>query len=471
MRSWGVALLLAAVAAVAFSFAISTRIPDEGLTDLALGRALVEDGALLRREDPLALSTEKTAWAEATPWIRGSWLGQEAAYLAYRASGPRGLLLLDTALLVGACALAHAVARRRAGAVGSIGAAFTVLVALGASSPATTERWSLVLLAAALLLVEALDEKAPSRRLGVALGAVLALSAQLDSGWVAVFGAVALLLATELARRSFPRARVIALALGVGVLSFALHPDGFSAFAHPFAYVFDRGVRSVFGTTTSLSAPVFGTAPGLVVELLVLGLVTLGFTRRFSPRPSDLLITVVFIHEALTVRRAIPYFAVVAAGPLAAGIDSIAPGREAPWFDRLFPAALATSLLAALVPGVSTSLLVEHLDALELARTIREHPGRGNVWHDPELGGALAWAFAGKERIWMDERAELFARAGISREQANIHDAVDAYLDFLARHYLTRVITSPGSAIADTLHYQHWRRVEATPTLILLERP
>ncbi len=93
------------------------------------------------------------------------------------------------------------------------------------------------------------------------------------------------------------------------------------------------------------------------------------------------------------------------------------------------------------------------------------------MWHDPEIGGAVAWAFEGKARIWMDGRADLFAVAKVSVEQAQIHGAVDAYLDFLGRHYLTRVITPPGSAIEDALVFQHWTRDETTPTLVLLERP
>jgi hypothetical protein len=116
-------------------------------------------------------------------------------------------------------------------------------------------------------------------------------------------------------------------------------------------------------------------------------------------------------------------------------------------------------------------VLSELADALELARSIRARSAPGNVWHDRDAGGALSWAFEGKRRIWIDERADLFAAAGISLQHPKILGAYGAYLDLLERHHVELVVAPPSSAIVDALRCRRWRCVAETPTLLLLERP
>src|SRR2546423_13708580 len=101
-------LPLAGLAAAAFAHARSGQIDDyDELWHLAAGRVIAETGSV-PAVDPFTFT------AGETPWINTNWLAQVVLWTLYRAGGLELDWLLGIALLLGATALAHALAARRA---------------------------------------------------------------------------------------------------------------------------------------------------------------------------------------------------------------------------------------------------------------------------------------------------------------------------------------------------------------------
>ncbi len=454
---------LVALAAMLALGAARLRLSSEALTDLAVGRSIVESGAVPAR-DPLSWAAGDTAW------IASSWLGQIAAFAAWRAGGLRGAALLHGALLAGAAAGVVALARRRtrgwaAQALASAGA----LGGLLATTPTLTGAWSVLLLAWALVLVERLRVEARWRE-AAALGGALAASAQLDSGFVAPFAAVLALALMDLSERRLARAKMLGAAFSLGAASFLLHPSGVAAAAHPLEYFTAPRLRELFWNVPGLGGTDFTSTTGKIVEVPLLVLLGLALTRRFTPRRSDVLLVLVFAHAAFTLERAVPFLLVVLAGPLAAALDEAWPSEEERRSLSGAALALGAGLVgAALVSG--PSLLDEQKDALAVAERVAALETPGELWNELDAGGALAWRLEGRRRVWIDSRHDLHAASGVWRKHTTIAAARPPWNDLVDRTRTNMAIAKRDGPLHEALRERSWTVTLETPALVLLVRP
>lgn len=457
--------LLVALAALVVLGGRSARWTSEAFTDLTVGRLVFETRSVPAR-DTLAWSSGDTRW------IAQSWLGQLAAFTTWRAGGLRAVVVLHVGLLAGAALATNALARRR---TKGWAAALVTLFVLGAvlvTTPLATEAWSVLLLAVTLLCLERLDE-APTLRRALPLGGTLAVSAHLDSGFVAAFLAVAAVLVADLVRRSWARASLLGAALAVGALSLLVHPSGPAALLHPLDYLHDPRVREVFWNVPGLGGTDFTTLAGRLVEGPLLVVLGLALTGRAKPRLSDGLLLLGFAHAALTLERAVPFLAVAVAGPLAAGLASVLPGRpgsEEPRLVRGAPFALGAGLALFAALGSSSTLPPEQRDAIECAEQVAPVASAGKLWNELDAGGALAWTLAGRERVWIDARHDLHAAAGTWRKHAKIAAATAPWEDLVDRTRTDLVVARRDSPLDVALRARAWRVVHATPTFIVLSR-
>jgi hypothetical protein len=502
------ALVLGAAAALVLARCLSPAIEDsDELWHLACGKLIVETRSV-PDHDPFSFT------AGATPWTNTNWLAQAFLFLVYRAGGFELIWLLGCALYVAAVALVHVHARARiaTSAWASLPVLYLVLRALRTASTIRPQGWTFVLLPLALILVDRIEAR-PSAGRGIALGLVLALAAQLHGGFIFVFGAIGMALVAEtwdvacgVAGASRRRALVMAAALGLGAVGFALHPHGLEAVLHPFRYVLDEKFAALARETEELAPPDLTTPRGKLALVPILALLGLALAFRPMLRTREVLLAVAFSHLALTNTRGLHYLAIVIAAPLTAALDAaIASGRDrAPSFVRarfealleLEPAARifarraplvlgASFVLAALVlaphvrrgtPGeLDSPLLAAHADVADIASFLAAKDPPGRMWNELETGGALIWRLYPARQVFFDGRGDLYARAGVWEEQSRIIRAEPGFEALLAGRGCDLALVTKDLRLERALRDRGWRAIREAKsperTLVLLVRP
>ncbi len=469
---------------------------NDELWHLETGRVIVETGHVPDR-DPF------TYTAGDTRWTNTNWLAQVALWELYRAGGIELDWTLGIALWLGAVALVHIRARRRVQApIAAIPATFYVLVVLRRTSEVRPQGWTFLLLAATVLLADALgkpgEDVRATRCTAILLALALVLEDQLHGGFAFLHGAVFLAaLGAAWDARSVRAARPLALALLAGVLGFALHPHHVFALVYPLRYAIEPSIREMSATVSELKPPVMeGITPWLIFfPPEVLGIGALADRRRFSS--ADLLHVVAFGLLALHSARGLHYFAIVAAGPLATASSIIAERLPAPWrlevtgraSARFAPHALALALLVtALVraprfapgrPGdMSDPLFSNQADLAEMASFVASFPGT-RILNEPEVAGPLLWKTWPAKKVFIDTRGDLHALSGAFADAVqvwNVRPGWDAIVDRSACDIaVVRLSMEGGRPVEDrittALRARGWRPMCQSGKYVLLVGP
>lgn len=463
------------------------------LWHLETGRVIAESGHVPDR-DPFTFT------AGETPWTNTNWLAQLVLWELYRAGGIELDWLLGIALWLGAVALVHARARRRTRAsFAALPGTLYVLIVLRRTSEVRPQGWTFLLLAAALLLLDAVSPAAPSPSLprsageGVAqpllLGAILALADQLHGGFVFLHGAVFLAgLGAAISARKLRAAKPHAIALGVGLAGFLLHPHHLDALRHPFRYALDARIRFMASRTGELMPPDLRgvTAFLIFAPIVVLALASVRGARRFKAQ--DALLTTAFFALALSSARGLHYFAIVVAGPLATALEDASLVRlveplEDAWraCARLAPLALLAAFFltfgvraSALAPGkpgdMSDPLLSSHADVAEMASFVSGLP-QTRILNRDETGSALIWKGWPRQRVFCDTRGDFHALTGAFAELVTIWNARDDWESLVAKHGCELALVERGVPIEAALRARGWRVLRENASLVLLARP
>ncbi|HZU95716.1 MAG TPA: hypothetical protein VFF73_03340 [Planctomycetota bacterium] len=441
------------------------------LWHLASGRVIAETGHVPDR-DPFTFT------AGETPWVNTNWLAQVVLWAAYRTGGIQLDWCLGIALWLGAVALVHLRAARRASCLGAISVTLYALVVLRRTSEVRPQGWTFLLLALALYLVDVLGE---SRRRALALGLVLVLADQMHGGFV--FLDVALLLAAlgsiiETRSLRSRRTQLLGVALAVGVAGFVLHPHHLQALVHPLRYELDAHVRVMAQATPELAPPDLRGPHGALVEgPIFLLLLAACASRRITL--ADAILVVPFAHLALTTGRGVHYFAIVAAAPLAAALD-VRP-VEGRLVNRLVPAALGLALLVTVVgrarsfaPGTpgdtSDPLLSTHADDADMAHAIAALP-RARVFNPPEPGGCLLWILYPERQVFIDSRGDFHALSGAFEETRTVMRTDEGWDQILDRRGCDLALVQHGFPLDTALRARGWKDLHKDATWALLARP
>lgn len=448
------AVPLVVLFALALARGLGGQIDDyDELWHLATGRLIVESGSV-PREDPFTFT------AGETPWINTNWLAQVVLWLLYRAGGIELDWLLGLALLLGAVAVTLRLAARQARSPwAALPVSLYVFLALETGSTVRPQGWSFLLLAVTFDVLERTREAA--RRallpLGAALGAVLALAVQLHGEFVLAFVAVGLAAGGELwdlacrdERARGRRVGALACALGIGGLGVLLHPHGVESLLHPLRYA-TAELRLIHEMVQELRPPDYAAVDGHVVEAAILALLALALVARPRFRTEEILASLFFADFAWRYSRGIHPFAIALAGPFAHALGAaLAPPRgpfalrlvlhvlargepAARAFVRLGPWALglafglvALASVPELSPGkpgdTSSRRLASHADVAAAASFLASWDPPGEVWNEPEQGGALIFRLYPARRVFIDGRGDLHARSGAWEEFAAVWD-------------------------------------------------
>jgi hypothetical protein len=487
------ALGLLAIGAVLFARSIEIVDTDE-LWHLATGKLIVETGSVPAR-DPFTFT------AGDAPWVNTNWLAQVLLYGTWRLGGFEACVLLGFACLAGALALVHVLALRRTGspisALVAVGFAANVLTTTSTIRP---QGWTFLLLAAALVLLWFVRER-PKRGWGIALGLVLALSVQLHGGFIFPFGVTGLALVASLVERRTASAWLLVLALAIGFVGFFLHPDGFEALLHPFRYVLDARFRDMNRDVVELRPTDLTDGSGRFLEGTLLVFLVGALVVRPKLRLEEIAAFLLLGHLALTSRRGLHYFGLVAAAPLACTVHAalvlgkerggLLFGRAVAWlleqekhlepWARFAPLVLLLSVPLAgvapsepLAPGkprsLESKLLAKQQDVAAVGSYLLAKDPPGNVWNAMETGGALLWMLYPDRRVYIDGRGDLHVRSGAWRDMITVLHCEPGWEGVLERNRCDTVVVSRDD-LSRRLYRRGWRLAFEAGSLVVMVRP
>jgi len=353
--------------------------------------------------DPFAYTTALSAPAyrgeEATRYfnLTHEWLAQLFFYLAWKAGGIPGVILLRALLLAGFCAAAGVLAWRRAGHF--YRGLATALIAATVASGFAMDRpflFTFLFLGFTVAILE-------SRRGFWLLPPLFVVWANCHGGyflgWVVLGAYCAEALIFRWRKEPAPGARTLWIASAGAVLASGLNPNGYSIFRilgfYRSSYLTSRLLEWQHTPVWPLSWP--------VILLTVSAIVLLWARKRV--RPSDWLLFVAFGAAALMAQRNIILIALIA--PVA--IASYLPQRNRP-LPEIAEFAAGLLLLAGLAYGTATDRFFQ-LRAQEwkypagAVEFLRSHGIQQRMFNSYEYGGYLIWKLWPEQRVFIDGRA------------------------------------------------------------------
>lgn len=399
-----------------------------------------------------------------------------------------GALLINAALIAGGLGLTAVRIRRR---VGSTAVALAMLAAIAVLAPhllARAQSFSLVLLAAALLL---LDRRPAPRWLPLAFGALVAAWANLHGAFVIGQIAAGAALVTEVLaqRRHDPKARplTVALTLLAALVAPLLNPAGPDLIAYAYAQPGLDLVRSI-SVEWQPSWPWIPVAALFWIYAALVG--ASAQVRRRATAPGELLLVVALGILAATGIRLIPWFVLASAPLLGEGIEvalraARGPGRvvgevrgalggprAGAWVAGV---GLIAVLLQPIRPALPESIgrvtpdapveMADLLDA-ELADDAEESILNEQVW-----GGYLAYRLGDRVRTAMDGRLEIRDRATWVAYFALMNGRDDPAATLAAADVHWAVVSDRRDALTASLLAAGWRIELDAPDGLLLHRP
>jgi hypothetical protein len=483
-----VAALLLAAATVLVS---PWRMVDpDGLSHLAVGRLIVETGAV-PRTDPFTFA------APDRPWSNPEWLGDVAWYAAFSAGGERGVVALRLALVALGILLAFRLGRRQGAA--ALPTFALLLAALPAGLARFTERnhvhalwlipafglvlWPLLRAGSGVgsAAAEAPTPGARPRRL-VALASLMIVWANLHGSfplaWLLLVAALAQAAIGGEVRRPGVRGVVVLLALAplLGMVSPHLWRN--------YGQILDHlGGASIYrATIVEWQPPLAAPAPLMHLPLHLLAAVGVAsFLPRCNRREVGAAVLLLAgLALAYTAQRFVPEMAVLVVPPVAATL-----ARAAAASTVAFRRALAAALLCVALPLVAfaawgarragpTSVLARPGSPVAAARYLAGEPAGARVVAPFDAGPWLLWEAHGRFTLYVDPRNSLGA-AHLRRFLREILPQ-PAQLEAEARRLgVTHVLVDRrdphmAALVAHLASAAAWRQVFADPRYLLYAR-
>lgn len=417
------------------------------------------------------------------PWVAYSWLGDFLLNATYRWGGLNGIVVL-TAIVFALLARMLFVRMVRDGRPWLAAAVWT-LFAIAGTKPAWTARpnmFTFLGLVATVCLCEGFHTGRASRKRTLWLLPLFLIWANVHSGFLSGVMALVVTYLCECALALFgprdgragARARLFWwTCLGCGLLlTTFLNPNGPYLYRHLVSMVGDDFIQR--NTTTEWLPPDFSASGWFLLEAAVLLAVLLPALSDRRPAAVSLAIVVVFLHFALTGRRYVPLWIVIAVPTLAAFASDMRPlDQLQAWLTRSTSAGFRRYFLHR--RSVSSPLVTVGLTAILLfscrwwplvathdPRNIPVaglnhllHVYRGErVFHSVNWGGYLTWhgwELQPRFRTWIDDRLETHSQE-TWREYVDLMRAAPGYQEVLDREGFELLCLPTETALAQAVN-------------------
>jgi hypothetical protein len=399
-----------------------------------------------------------------------------------------GALLINAALIAGGLGLTAVRIRRR---IGSAAAAIAMLAVIAVLAPhllARAQSFSVVLLPAALLL---LDRRPAPRWLPLAYGVLVAAWANLHGAFVIGQVAAGAALVTELfaQRRHDPKARPLtsALTLVVALAAPLLNPAGPALIAYAYAQPGLDLVRSI----SVEWQPSWPWVPVAALFWIYAALVVAAaLVRRRAMAPGELMLVVALGILAATGIRLIPWFVLASAPLLGQGIEvalraTRRPGRvigevrgplggprAAVWVAGVGLLAVLVQPIRPVLPdGIGRVIPDAPVDMADLLEE-RLPAGAGErILNEQVWGGYLAYRLGDRVRTAMDGRLEIRDRAIWVAYFSVMNGRDDPASTLAAADVRWAAVSDRRDVLTTSLLAAGWRIELDAPDGLLLHRP
>lgn len=391
------------------------------------------------------------------PWLNHEWLGQVALYLAHRAAGIPGLMLLLVSILAATYSLVWLRMRNRGVDVRAglpiLGAAFF------AGSMSVGPRLQMMTLLLSALFALGIDRmrRDDDRRWAIALPLLMLVWTNLHGGFAIGLALLAIGVAGQwLDTREVARVKTMAVCFGASLAAALVNPNGIAHLAYPFRFLTPNPFTSLIQESAS---PDFHAGAMLAFEiLLLLGIASAMRTALRFPW-TDVLVMIAFTHLAFSQARNVAVWAVVVSPIVAESVSA----ATAPALARMRRAGL---LIAA---GVAMGLIAlasvkgkveEEVYPSRAVQVLRSAPHGGNLFTAYHWGGYAIWTLYPRYRVFIDGRADTLYDAPILHQYYDAYNGSPQWREIFARHGVNTALVERRSFIAvELLHASEWRLV------------
>lgn len=462
------------VLGAALMLALTPRLDTDLWWHLKAGQYIIRTGTVPTR-DFMTFTFRGHAWTD------HEWLSEVIMYGLFRLGGLWALIVFFALVITATFGLVYAAMRQKG--IYPMLAAFVTAVAFMCSSGSWGPRiqmLSLFFLALYSLILNRYVQR-PSRRLLIALPAVMLLWANIHGGFVLGLVLVAAFLVGEwlngrTGRRNLDgtQLRDLGVALVASFVITIANPHTYRLLLYPLTFILPNAYTNIIQESAS---PNFHLPVMMIFEALLLVLVASLAVARPRINWTNLLVLVGFTHLALSQVRNVPVWAVVVSPLVAmylsqAGL-ALRPGlmtltsRQSALTRRK---AIINTVLVVLILVTYVSVGARYVNAQALARTERtgfpvgavrymsDHRLPSRVFVSYSWGGYLLWHLFPRYRDYMDSRADTLFNNRILRDYVTMYGAGPGWRSTLQRYRIQDVLIERGAPLAQILALDpRWR--------------
>lgn len=416
--------------------------------------------------------------AAGTPWISFEWLSEVAYFLAFKAMGLQGILLLYFAVLV---AIFSAIYYRSVQADANCkDAAITTFLAICMGTVSIGPR---TLLFGWLCMTGLLLQLDHFRRTGKGLWVLpplFALWINFHGSWPFGMVVLAITLASglvqgewglvEARRRSPSDLRKLLLAIAASVAALFLNPFGYKLVLYPLDLLLHQ--QGVMNFIDEWGPVQFGTSNGTLVLIALFGIIA---AALFSPRRwklDEVLLTVFALWAALSHVRFL-FFAGIIIMPILAPHLRFFPPYDREHDKTWLNAVIILALVCAMVYYFpSQSKLQQKVDdeypKAALAFMRQQHID-GRIFNQYKFGGYMVLN-APEYKTFIDGRADLFIHKGTFLDYLRASALKDSF-EILDKYRIRYVLLQPNEPMVYLLQRSsNWKTIYSDKVAVLLER-
>jgi hypothetical protein len=440
---------------------------------LRFGQDILAAGSV-PRADPYSFTSDRA-------WVNHEWLSEVAMYLAWRAGGSAGLIILKVAVLASVLLIVfHALRWRLGASVGTEALAFVAMFGLTPRLLAIRPQlFSLVLFAALLALIAAADDG--RRRALVAIPLIFLAWVNLHGGWLVGAAVLAIWIGFRLPAPGCSR-RVRLELVGTAAAS------ALATLCNPYGIGMWRFLEGTVGldrADISDWQPMLRMPAAIIVCWSLAVLVAIVVTVRLGRRqdPARLAITALLGYASFRVNRLDAFFALTVVLLLApqlwrATVRGTATGRAAGGgVQRTAFAAAGAALIVvpaalAMHPQIGCiSIAQAYMPEREAGRFILENhlSGRMVTWFS--WGEYVIWHAGPRLQVSLDGRRETVYTDRALQANYAFFTAQPGHLDYPVRSHADFVWLPNRLPASAALERQGWLRVFKGPLSSIFARP
>ena len=420
--------------------------------------------------------------AQGAPWMAYEWLGDTLLAAAQRAWGLRGLLALDLGVAAAVVLALYVLASLRSRNSKAAFVTCAMLLPLVAVSLSLRpQMFGYLYLTLTLIILE---------RFRQGRAGPLWLLPPLFLLWVNTHGSFVIGLFVcgiylvsgffEFRRGDLESARWtpgerlrLGLVFLASLIVLTITPYGAKVAAYPMDMAFSQPVN-VANVQEWQSMP-FNTVAGKVFLAFLVGFLLVQLARRLTWRLAELALFLAGVAAAcmhmrflmLFVPFAAPLFAVI----LSLWVEPYAPGKDKYLLNAFLIIAIVLGIIRFFPSETQLASRVAEHWPVKAVRYLEQHPPPRPMYNQYVYGGYLIYALDGRNKVFIDGRADIYERLGVFSDYLSIAQLAPNALALLEAYHVESCLIQHDEALATLLRASpQWQQVYSDEMSVLFVR-